>query len=95
VSMVHVHRVQGERERHEGECGCVIGGVTIAVARVADVWAILDLLPRTGDDAVSARAHTIEGEGEMEGDGVQTVVTGVPVKQSRAQASPATCLLGA
>jgi hypothetical protein len=48
----------------------VIGGVTVAVARIADVWAILDLLPRTGDDGVSARAHTTEGEEEMEGDGI-------------------------
>jgi hypothetical protein len=53
VSVVHVHRVQGEGERREGECGCVIGGVTIAVARIANVWAILDL-PRTGDDAISS-----------------------------------------
>jgi hypothetical protein len=39
-----VHWVQGEGERREGECGCVTSGVTMVVARVADVWAILDLL---------------------------------------------------
>jgi hypothetical protein len=75
VSVVHVRRVQGKREEAWAGSVWVTDGVTVAVACVADVWAILGLSLQTGGMPLPARARVAEEGRGMEDDGARMVVT--------------------